>query len=122
MHGIVEEEILYKNLLGKFAPLIVNIAKRALNDNIEDDLFLYKTAILSLCKFMCISSKFCEDHLPFLFDLLNSNIDATLKLNVCAAFGDFINRFPNILQKEVSKFFNWYIYNINLVFIPRINR
>lgn len=56
---------------------------------------------------MCISAKFCEDNLPFLFDLLNSElIDPSLKLNICAAFGDFINRFPNILQKQVSKFFS----------------
>ena len=57
---------------------------------------------------MCISQKFCEENLPFLFDLLNSeDVEPSLKLNVCAAFGDFFNRFPNILQKEVSKFFKW---------------
>jgi condensin complex subunit 1 len=109
LHKIVEEEILYKNLLGKFAPLIIDIAHRILvcdRQDMESNLFLYKSAILSLCKFMCISAKFCEDNLPFLFDLLNSElIDPSLKLNICAAFGDFINRFPNILQKQVSKFF-----------------
>lgn len=110
LHKIVEEEILYKNLLGKFAPLIIDIAHRILvcdRPDMESNLFLYKSAILSLCKFMCISAKFCEDNLPFLFDLLNSElIDPSLKLNICAAFGDFINRFPNILQKQVSKFFS----------------
>ncbi len=110
LHKIVEEEILYKNLLGKFAPLIIQISQRVLTCNkeeVEKDAFLYKSAILSLCKLMCISGKFCEDNLPFLFDLLNSEvIDPNLKLNVCVAFGDFINRFPNILQKQVNKFFN----------------
>lgn len=109
LHKIVEEEILYKNLLGKFSPLIVNIANQALVDteNPEANLFLYKSAILSLCKFMCISQKFCEENLPFLFDLLkNEDLDPSLKLNICAAFGDFVNRFPNILQKQVVKFFN----------------
>jgi condensin complex subunit 1 len=110
LHKIVEEEILYKNLLGKFSPLIVQIAKRTLtcsSSEIEKNVMLYKSSILSLCKFMCISQKFCEDNLQFLFDLLNSDkIDSSLKLNVCAAFGDFINRFPNILQKQVAKFFS----------------
>ncbi len=110
LHKIVEDEILYKNLLGKFAPLIIQISQRVLTcdkDEVDRDAFLYKSAILSLCKLMCISPKFCEDNLPFLFDLLNSEvIDPTLKLNVCVAFGDFINRFPNILQKQVNKFFN----------------
>ena len=110
LHKIVEDEILYKNLLGKFAPLIIQIAQRVLtcdSEELRKDSFLYKSAILSLCKLMCISGKFCEDNLPFLFDLLNSEtIDSNLKLNVCVAFGDFINRFPNILQKQVNKFFS----------------
>jgi condensin complex subunit 1 len=88
--------------------MIVEIAKRTLKDKIEEDnIFLYKTAILSLCKFMCISQKFCEENLPFLFELLNADIEPSIKLNVCAAFGDFINRFPNLLQAYITKYFDW---------------
>ena len=104
LHKLVEDEILHKNLLGKFTPLIVGISHRVLlEDNIQKNYYLYKSAILSLCKFMCISQKFCEQNLPFIFKILNSDtIEPCIKLNICAAFGDFINRFPNTLQKQVK--------------------
>jgi condensin complex subunit 1 len=107
LHKILEEDILFKNILGKFSPLIVNISKRILTDPIDEYPQLYKSAILSLCKYMCISQRFCEENLPFIFELLNSDIEPEFKLNVCAAFGDFIIRFPNILQTHINKFFNW---------------
>ena len=92
--------------MSKFSPLIINISKNALKGiDIEKNMILYKTAILSLCKFMCISQKYCEENLPILFDILESDLDSSLKLNVCAAFGDLINRFPNVLQKHVYKYF-----------------
>jgi condensin complex subunit 1 len=107
LHKIVEEEILYRNLLGKFTPIIVGIAKRVLIEDVDKNYYLFKSALLSLCKFMCISQKFCEENLPLIFELLTSDtIESSFKLNVCAAFGDFINRFPNTLQKQVNKFFN----------------
>ena len=41
-----------------------------------------------------------------MFDILASDtIDDSLKLNVCCAFGDFINRFPNITSFTSNKFF-----------------
>ncbi len=55
---------------------------------------------------MCISPKFCEDHIPFLFELLEKDINPSLKLNVIAGFGDLVNRFPNVLNKYINKFFN----------------
>jgi condensin complex subunit 1 len=109
LHKILEEDVLFKNLLGKFSPLIVKIAKRITTDSIDAHPHLYKSALLSLCKFMCISQRFCEEHLPFIFELLKADIEPELKLNVCAAFGDFIIRFPNTLQKHINKFFDWYL-------------
>ena len=73
--------------------------------NPDANLYLYKSAILTLCKFMCISPKFCEDHMNFLFELLNKDINPSLKLNVIAGFGDLVNRFPNVLQKYIYKFY-----------------
>jgi len=93
--------------------MILAISKKSLTHGIgltKDNqyYFLYKNALLALCKFMCISQKFCKDNLDFLFDLLNSDIHSSLKLNVIAAFGDLINRFPNILQQKINQFFKWY--------------
>jgi len=56
---------------------------------------------------MCISNKFCNENLNVLFDILESDkIHPALKLNVCVAFGDLVNRFPNTLQTQISKYFN----------------
>ncbi len=112
LNKITEDEILQQNLLSKFVPLILSIAKKAITHGAGNEVdnpfhLLYKTSILSLCKFMCISQKFCKQHLDFLFDLLNSDTDSSLKLNVVAAFGDLINRFPNTIQEKISKFFKW---------------
>lgn len=56
---------------------------------------------------MCISKKFCEENLPLLFQILESSkVNPALKLNICVAFGDLVNRFPNVLQTQINKYFN----------------
>lgn len=108
LHKIIEEEVLYKNLLCKFTPLIIQLVRNCLTTQItESNIVLYKTAILSLCKFMCLSKRFCEENLNLLFEILESpKINPTLKLNVTVSFGDLVNRFPNTLQTQISKYFN----------------
>jgi condensin complex subunit 1 len=108
LQKIVDEDLLYKNILGKFTPFILNIVTNIFTDNITDEnKILYKTSIISLCKFMCVSKKFCEENLQILFDILeNEKIEANLKLNICVSIGDLVNRFPNLLQKKIGDFFN----------------
>lgn len=108
LQKIVDEDLLYKNILGKFTPFILNMVTQIFTDNItEENRILYKTSIISLCKFMCVSKKFCEENLKLLFDILeNEKIEANLKLNICVSIGDLVNRFPNLLQKKMSDFFN----------------
>ena len=110
LHKLIDEDILKKHLIAKFIPMIVNIAKETLicsNHELNKNQILYKSAILSLCKLMCINQSFCQENLPFIFDLLKSDsINSDLKLNICLAFGDFINRFPNTLQQVINKFFD----------------
>ena len=68
LQKIVDEDLLYKNILGKFTPFILNIVTNIFTDNITDEnKILYKTSIISLCKFMCVSKKFCEENLQILF-------------------------------------------------------
>jgi condensin complex subunit 1 len=108
LQKIIDEDLLYKNILGKFTPFILNIVTNIFTDNItEENKILYKTSIISLCKFMCVSKKFCEENLQILFDILeNEKIEANLKLNICVSIGDLVNRFPNLLQKKIGDFFN----------------
>ncbi|MCQ2817641.1 MAG: hypothetical protein MJ252_10285 [archaeon] len=105
----IEDQILTQNLISRYVPLIVNVSQMVLkvsNEELKKNILLYKCAILSLCKLMCCNQKFCEEHLPFMFDVLDCDtLEENVKLNVCIAFGDFINRFPNILQNNINKFF-----------------
>ena len=109
IHNIIDEDILKKNLIAMYVPLIVGIAKKSLtcsNKEMDKNKLLYKVAILSLCKLMCINSKFCSENLDFIFEVIeNDNICSDLKLNICIAIGDFINRFPNVFSKYIDKFF-----------------
>jgi condensin complex subunit 1 len=58
---------------------------------------LEKVVILSFCKFMCISNKFCEENLHRLFELVSLNIDETSKSNIIVCFGDLFKRFTNLM-------------------------
>ena len=110
LHKIVDEELLTKNIIAKFVPIITTIAKSTLkckSEELESNLLLYKSAIMSYCKLMLINQEFCKNNISFIFDLLNNDtIPSDLKLNVCVSFGDLVNRFPNIMITEVEKFFD----------------
>lgn len=62
-------------------------------------------AILALCKYMCVSSSFCEKNLQLLFSLLSSRRredhfegSQRLRANIIVAVGDLAFRFPNLLE------------------------
>jgi len=61
---------------------------------------LRQSATLSLCKFMCISSAFCEKHLPLLFNTVanDPSTNTILRANVAVAVGDLAFRFPNAIE------------------------
>ena len=109
IHKIIDEDLLIKNLIAKYVPIITTIAKATLkckSEELETNMLLYKSAIMSYCKLMLINPDFCKNNIQFIFDLLNNDtIPSDLKLNVCLSFGDLVNRFPNIMITEVSKFF-----------------
>jgi len=110
IHKIIDEDLLVKNLIAKYVPIITTIAKSTLkckSEELEKNLLLYKSAIMSYCKLMLINQEFCKNNIGFIFDLLNNDgIPSDLKLNVCLSFGDLVNRFPNIMITEVNKFFD----------------
>ena len=109
IHKIIDEDLLVNNLISKYVPMITTIAKATLkckSEELESNILLYKSAIMSYCKLMLINPDFCKNNISFIFDLLNNDeIPSDLKLNVCLSFGDLVNRFPNIMITEVNKFF-----------------
>lgn len=64
-----------------------------------------RSAILALCKFMCVSSKICQENLELIFGILRSKIDFGVKANIIISLGDLFNRFPNCLNERTNEIF-----------------
>lgn len=67
--------------MSKICKDILN-GKRSMNDNV-----LNRVAVLSLCKFMCVSSKYCKENLNIIFGLLDSHFDSVIKTNILISLG-----------------------------------
>jgi condensin complex subunit 1 len=95
---IAEKEIVGRGLLSIFGPILVRVVAN------EGGKFgsevLRQTSTLALCKFMCVSSSFCEQHLPVVFTALANAPaeDVTLRANTVIALGDLAFRFPNEVE------------------------
>ena len=121
LHNIIENDFLYNNIIGLFVPLIIQFSKNSLKVNSQDyklnyneneSLFynplknMYKSAILCLTKLMTISQRFCAENIPLLFSIVESEtIPTDIRCNIIIAFGDLINRWPNILHLESPRVF-----------------
>ncbi|KAI9479008.1 condensin complex non-SMC subunit Cnd1 [Coemansia sp. RSA 989] len=98
--AIRERELLYgqKSLLALFGPLLVHICK---NLGKFKDRLLTVHATAALAKFMCISSSFCEEHLPLLLALLQKAKSPAIRSNVSIALGDITVCFNNLIGENV---------------------
>ncbi len=98
MAEISEREILNRGLIGKFGPLLARVV--ANEGGRFDSKILMQASVLALTKFMCVSSQFCEKHLPLLFTALSKAPpgDTTLRANTVVALGDLAFRFPNEVE------------------------
>eukprot|EP00536_Pseudo-nitzschia_multiseries_P014524 jgi/Psemu1/298752/fgenesh1_pm.719_\ len=97
---IAEKEIVGRGLLSVFGPLLVRVV--ANEGNRFNSEILRQTSTLALCKFMCVSSSFCEEHLPVIFMALANapKDDLTLRANTVIALGDLAFRFPNEVRRH----------------------
>ena len=108
---ITEESLIQSGMLGKFLPPLVQIATAAVAKYSQPVAappvcLLERSAILALCKYMCVSSQLCSQHIDLLFALLRSNIDFGVKANTIIAVGDLFNRFPNVLNEKTKDIFS----------------
>jgi condensin complex subunit 1 len=89
-------------MLNGWAPLVIAICE---NDGGSFNSGLRSAAVLTLCKFMCVSTScgestspsFCENQLQLLFSVLRSESDCTVRANICVALGDLAVRHPNLM-------------------------
>lgn len=102
---IIEEEIIGRGMISLFTPLLVHIV--ADKSNQFSSPVLMQSSMLALCKFMCISSVFCEKHLPLLFSSLANapEKDVTLRANTVIALGDLAFRFPNEVEPYTPRLY-----------------
>lgn len=95
---ISEKEIVGRGLISMYEPLLTRIV---LNEGGHcKSKVLLQSATLALCKLMCVSSSFCEKHLPLLFKVLANEkfVDTTTQSNIVVALGDIAFRFPNEVE------------------------
>lgn len=105
MAEISEREILNRGLIGQFGPLLVRVV--ANEGGRFNSKVLMQASVLALTKFMCVSSQFCERHLPLLFTALAAAPpdDATLRANTVVALGDLAFRFPNEVEPYTPRLY-----------------
>ncbi|PWN22040.1 ARM repeat-containing protein [Microstroma glucosiphilum] len=104
MGQVREEELLYggRSLLALFGPFVVHIAS---NPKSYTSDHLRRAAVLTLCKFMCVSSKFCERHLALLLHILSTSSDPTTRSNVVIALGDIAVSFGNLVDADSDRLY-----------------
>lgn len=102
---IAEKEIVGRGLLSVFGPLLVRVVANE-GDNFNSEI-LRQTSTLALCKFMCVSCSFCEEHLPVIFTALANapKDDITLRANTIIALGDLAFRFPNEVEPYTPRMY-----------------
>lgn len=67
---------------------------------------LKTAATLALSKFMCVSARFCEEHLMMLFKIFETtNVDA-VKSNIVIALGDIAVCFSTIMDQNSDRLYS----------------
>jgi condensin complex subunit 1 len=105
MTEIAEKEIIGRGLIGIFAPILVRVIADESGKYSSE--VLMQSSTLALCKFMCVSSSFCEKHLPLLFTKLSNapKRDTALRANTVIALGDLAFRFPNEVEPYTPRLY-----------------
>uniref|UniRef100_A0AAG5CMQ8 Condensin complex subunit 1 n=1 Tax=Anopheles atroparvus TaxID=41427 RepID=A0AAG5CMQ8_ANOAO len=94
---ICENEMLYarNSLLNRLIPTVLEVCKYP--NRFRDEL-LQKSAVLTLIRLMAVSSKFCEDNMPFLMNIFKHTKCANIKCSIVIGLSDFTFRFPNVIE------------------------
>ncbi|KAI1810646.1 armadillo-type protein [Poronia punctata] len=101
MAHIRERELLFgpQSLLSNFGPLVAEICSRS---DIYKDKGLQAAATLCLAKLMCVSSEYCEAHLPLLITIMEKSPDPTVRSNVVIALGDMAVCFNHLIDENTD--------------------
>lgn len=62
-------------------------------------------AVSAMCKFMCVSAQFCEDHLMLLFKLLETATNPIIRSNIVIALGDIAVCFSTLMDQNSDRLY-----------------
>jgi condensin complex subunit 1 len=117
-----ETELLYgdNSLLAVFGPMLAHIClhpgRFKVRDkpmdflcsraySLEQNRTLRGAAVLSFSKFLCVSSHYCEEWHPILFNLLKTSKDPNIRSNIVIALGDVAVCFSSIFDDNSSELY-----------------
>ena len=113
LNQIIEQELVLRNLLGKFLPLLSYMVAN------EQARFSHKllreTSILAMCRYMCTSATVCESLLPLLFTVLERETAVSVRTTVMIALGDLAFRFPNSIEPWTHRMYSRYACSLPAV-------
>jgi condensin complex subunit 1 len=67
---------------------------------------LERSAVLALCKVMCVSKEICGENVPLIFKIMESTqVDSVIRCNIISAIGDLYQRHANVLEEYIKKLF-----------------
>ncbi|KAL9657457.1 hypothetical protein ABK040_016725 [Willaertia magna] len=108
--GIITDKTIY----GSYLPLILNICCD--NSNMYKYSLLRKTAILTLCKYMCVSQEVCDSNMRLIFSILLKTPEilskqamdgyASIRNNIIVSIGDLACRFPNSVERYIHHLYS----------------
>lgn len=104
MAWVRERELLYgpQSLLACYGTLVPFICS---NTRQYPDAYLQRAAALTLCKFMCISSEYCEANLGLLLHILRTSKDAVVRANAVIGLGDVAVCFGTLVDENSERLF-----------------
>ncbi|THU93618.1 hypothetical protein K435DRAFT_187993 [Dendrothele bispora CBS 962.96] len=99
-----ENELLFgeRSLFKVFGPMLVSIVsspKKFKNPTLR------AAAMLSLSKFLCVSSKFCEQHHWLLFKVFETSKSVNIRSNIAIALGDVAVSFSTIIDENSNELY-----------------
>ena len=98
---IRENELLFGNngIIAQFGSMIAHICS---NNGVYKNPLLFRMAVLSLCKLMCVSERFAEQHLSLLFAILSKSRDISTRSNAIIGVGDLAVCFSNLIDQNIT--------------------
>ncbi|SPO25585.1 related to YCS4 - subunit of condensin protein complex [Ustilago trichophora] len=102
--SVREKELLYgsRSVLAMFGPIITHICS---SPKLYPNELVRRAAVLTLCKFMCVSSTFCEANLALLLHILTTSKDAVIRSNVVIALGDIAVCFGSLVDENSDRLY-----------------